>query len=158
MYYLKNIEDSRILFGNFQDRPLTRHQHTLVMEPFKHSQGAVGHDDLILCYLEIGQLYWIKKQNKNTLNSIRGTEDLQGGTISVSTHGDSQDVGELVGFCLSEAVPCICDKNHRHHELSPRVDQLLECLPSGRDQQPSAHQDAIDVKEQPETWLRLRKQ
>lgn len=64
MYSLKNIEDSRILFCNFQDRPLPRHQHTLVMEPFKHSQGAVGHDDLILCYLEIGQLHWKKNKTK----------------------------------------------------------------------------------------------
>lgn len=54
---LENSDDSRILFGNFQDRPLTRHQHTLVMEPLEHPQGTVGHDDLILSYLETDQLF-----------------------------------------------------------------------------------------------------
>lgn len=65
---------------------------------------------------------------------------------------------ELIGFCLSEAVSSVGDKNYRHHELSLRVDQLLESLSGGGDRQPSPHQHAIDVKEQPETWLRLQEE
>lgn len=83
---------------------------------------------------------------------------MNGEPDNLRTHGDSQDVRELIGFRLSEAVSCIGDKNYRHHELSLRVNQLLECLPSGRDRQPSPHQHAIDVKEQPETWLRLQEE
>lgn len=63
---------------------------------------------------------------------------------------------ELVCFSLSEAVPCICDKNNRHHKLSLRVDQLLERLFRSRDRHPSADEHAIDVEQQPEAWLRLR--
>lgn len=65
---------------------------------------------------------------------------------------------ELIGFCLSEAVSSIGDKNYRHHELSLRVHQLLEGLSGGGDRQPSPHQHAIDVKEQPETRLRLQEE
>jgi len=37
-----------LLFSNFQDGALSRHQDTLVMELLQHSQGTMGHDDLIL--------------------------------------------------------------------------------------------------------------
>lgn len=67
-------------------------------------------------------------------------------------------MGELVGFRLPETVPCICDKNYGHHELSLRVHQLLESLFSSGDGQPPPHQHAIDVEEQPESWLRLQKE
>ena len=67
-------------------------------------------------------------------------------------------MGELVGFCLSKAVPRICDKNYRHHELALRVHQLLERLFGSRDRQASPHQHAVDVEEQPEAWLRLQKE
>lgn len=83
---------------------------------------------------------------------------MNGEPAGVRTHGDSQDVRELIGFCLSEAVSCIGDKNYRHHELSLRVNQLVERLPGGRDRQPAPHQHAIDVKEQPEARLRLREE
>lgn len=65
-------------------------------------------------------------------------------------------MGELIGFCLSKAVPRICDKNYRHHELSLRVHQLLEGLFSRGDRQPSPHQHAVDVEEEPEARLGLQ--
>lgn len=63
-----------------------------------------------------------------------------------------------MGFCLSKAVPCICDKNYGHHELSLRVYQLLEGLFCGGDRLPSPQQHAVDVEEQPEAWLGLQKE
>lgn len=71
------------------------------------------------------------------------------------THGYSQDVRELVCFCLSEAVPCVCDKNNWHHKLSLRVDQLLKCLFCCRDWHPPTYKDAIYVEQQSKIWLRL---
>ncbi len=75
---------------------------------------------------------------------------------SLFTHRHSQDVGELVRFCLAKAVPCICDKNNWHQKLSLRVDQLLERLFCSRDWHPSPDKHAINVKQQPEAWLWLQ--
>lgn len=71
------------------------------------------------------------------------------------THRHSQDVRELVCFRLAKAIPCICDENNWHHELSLSVDQLPERLLRGGDRHPATHQHAIDVEEESETWLRL---
>lgn len=74
-----------------------------------------------------------------------------------TTYRHSQDVRELVSFSLSEAVPCVCDKNYWHHKLSLRVDQLLKRLLGRRDWHPSPNKHAIDVKQQAKPWLWLQK-
>ena len=71
------------------------------------------------------------------------------------TYGDTQDVGHLVGLFLSEAIPCIGDKNNRYNELSLRVDQLLECLFCSGNWHPAPDEHAIDVKEETEARLWL---
>lgn len=73
------------------------------------------------------------------------------------THRHSQYVRELVRFCLSEAIPCICDKNDWHHKLSLRVDQLLKCFCCRRDWHPPSDKHAINVEQQPKPWLWLQK-
>lgn len=99
------------------------------MELLEHPQGTMRHDDLILCDLRTEQL----------LGEVSGRVYIQQSQIlhsslnSLITHRYSQDVRKLVCFCLSEAVPCICDKNNWHHKLSLRVNQLLERLFCGRD-------------------------
>lgn len=75
---------------------------------------------------------------------------------SLTTHRHSQDVRELVCFCLPEAIPRVCDKNNWHHKLSLRVDQLLKRLSRGRDWHPSPDEHAINVEQQPEARLRLQ--
>lgn len=72
------------------------------------------------------------------------------------THRHSQDVSELVRFCLPEAVPCVCDKNNWHHEPSLRVHQLLESLLRCRDRHPPADEHSINVEQQPEARLWLQ--
>lgn len=72
---------------------------------------------------------------------------------SLITHWHSQDVRELVCFCLSEAVPCIRDKNDWHHKSSLIVDQLLNRLFCSRDWHPSPDKHTIDVEQQPKARL-----
>ena len=74
------------------------------------------------------------------------------------TYRDTQDVGHLVSLFLSEAIPCIGDKNNWYNKLTLRVDQLLECLFCCRDWHPASNQHAIDVKEKPKArlWLSMR--
>lgn len=78
----------------------------------------------------------------------------RGSLRSVDTHRHPQDVRKLVGLGLAEAVPCVSHKHHRHRELTPGVDQLLEGLPGGRDRHPTSHQHAVNVKQEPEARLR----
>lgn len=65
----------------------------------------------------------------------------------IITHWHSQDVRELVCFSVSLAVPCVCDKNNRHHKLSLRVHQLLEGPFRRRDWHPSSDEHPIDVEQ-----------
>lgn len=75
---------------------------------------------------------------------------------SVDSHRHPQDVRELVGLGLAEAVPCISHKHHRHCEPSAGVHQLFKGLPGRGDRQPSSHQHAVNVKQEAEARLRLR--
>lgn len=122
------------------------------MELFKHPQGTVGHYNLILSNL--GNRF--EERLIADVTGDPGPSPRRSSFSSVETHRHPQDVRELVGLGLAEAVPCVSHKHHRHHELPPRVNQLLEGLPGCRDRHSSPHQHAVNVKQEAEARLRLR--
>lgn len=68
------------------------------------------------------------------------------------THWNPQQVRQLVGFFLSQAVPCIGDKDHGHQELPLRIDQLLKGCSGSRNGGLPSHQHPINVKEKSKGW------
>ena len=70
-----------------------------------------------------------------------------------STYRHAQNVRELVCFCLSEAVSCVCDKHDWYPKLTLIVDQLLKSLLCGGDGHLPPHEDPVDVEQQAKAGL-----
>lgn len=77
--------------------------------------------------------------------------------MSLTGYLHIQHVRQVLSFGLPHAVPSVGDKHHGHLVLPVVVHQLPETLLGGRDGGSASHQHAIDVKEEPERAVALRR-
>lgn len=66
-------------------------------------------------------------------------------------------MGQMLSFGLPHAVPSVGDEHHRHLVSPFAINQVPEALLGLRDGRPAPHQHAINVEEEPEGLVALRR-